>query len=112
MGPLDPTLRQALTAALRTHAETVHNLNNADTPGFEAQITDFKSLYLSPANQGFPPHGDAYRAYVRELMGPQPMDADAEMARLSQASLEVDALTRLLNGKYARLRQAIWEGKR
>ncbi|MEW6278097.1 MAG: hypothetical protein AB1758_05700 [Candidatus Eremiobacterota bacterium] len=108
-----PVLRQGLEAAWRTHREAAHNLANLDTPGFSSRETDFKSLLMEERPGGAPPRGAAFEAYLRDVAGARPgVNVEAELARLSQAGLEHAALVEMLNGRYAKLRTAITEGKR
>ncbi|MBS2040842.1 hypothetical protein JST97_37995 [bacterium] len=108
------TSKTALEAAWKTHAEAAHNLNNADTPGYKAQQTDFKSLLLGLQDSETEPKGEVFQAYLNDVQGPklEELNVDRELARLSQASMDTDALTKILNQQYARLRAAIYEGKR
>ncbi|MFN8613166.1 MAG: hypothetical protein U0931_36850 [Vulcanimicrobiota bacterium] len=107
------TSKTALEAAWKTHSEAAHNLNNADTPGYKAQQTDFKSLLLEMQDAEGPPKGEVFQAYLDEVQPKQEeLNVDRELARLSQASMDADALTKILNQQYSRLRAAIYEGKR
>lgn len=108
------TSKTALEAAWKTHTEAAHNLNNADTPGYRAQQTDFKSLLLEMQDSEAPPKGEAFEAYLNDVQPKQlqEVNVDRELARLSQASMDADALTKILNQQYSRLRAAIYEGKR
>jgi flagellar basal body rod protein FlgB len=107
------TSKTALEAAWKTHSEAAHNLNNADTPGYKAQQTDFKSLLLNLQDAQGPEKGEAFEAYLSEVQPKlEEVNVDRELARLSQASMDADALTKILNQQYSRLRAAIYEGKR
>ena len=104
------TSKAALDASWKTHAEAAHNLNNSDTPGFKVQHTDFKALLLEK-QQGMPEKGEAFQAYLAEVQPKvEDLNVDRELARLSQASMDADALTKILNQQYSRLRSAIYEG--
>lgn len=102
--------RRAMEANWRGHQETVHNLNNYDTPGFRPQHTDFRAVLegLSQDN----PKGAAFQAYLEDVTPRAEMNVDRELAQLAEGSMTADALTRILNKQYSGLRQAIFEGKR
>lgn len=102
-------LRAGLEAAWRASQEVDHNLVNAETPGFQARNTDFKSLLLAPP--GAQPKGEGFQLYLRDLEPPQPFDLERELARLSRVSLENEAANRVLQRRYADLRTAIREGR-
>ncbi|MBN9419942.1 hypothetical protein ABS71_00340 [bacterium SCN 62-11] len=107
------TSKAALDASWKTHTEAAHNLNNADTPGFKAQHTDFKAILLEKQDEGMPAKGEGFEAYLQDLRPEgQELNVDRELSRLSQASMDADALTKILNQQYSRLRAAIYEGKR
>lgn len=106
------TSKAALEASWKTHAEAAHNLNNADTPGYQAQHTDFKAMLLEKQD-GMPAKGEAFQAYLADVQPKgEELNVDRELSRLSQASMDADALTKILNQQYSRLRAAIYEGKR
>jgi len=100
--------KMALEANSRSHQECIHNLNNYDTPNFKARHTNFREQ-LEGVEQD---RGSAFQAYKEEVQPTPPLDIDAELARLSQSSMERDALVQILNSQYSKLRTAIYEGRR
>jgi len=105
--------KTALDASFKTYAEVSHNLSNADTPGYRPVYTDFRSVLLEKQGQEMPPKGEVFQAYLQDLdpQG-QEVNLDRELSRLSQASMDADALTKILNQQYAGLRSVIYEGRR
>lgn len=105
--------KAALDASWKTYAQVSQNLNNADTPGYKPGYTDFKSLLLEKLNPEMPPKGEVFQAYLQDLR-PQSeeMNLDRELSRLSQASMDADALTKILSQQYSGLRSVIYEGRR
>lgn len=105
--------KTALDASWKTYTEASHNLNNADTPGYKPVYTDFKSVMLDKQNQEMPPKGEVFQAYLQDL-SPQgeEVNLDRELSRLSQASMDADALTKILTQQYSGLRSVIYEGRR
>ncbi|MCW5865680.1 MAG: hypothetical protein KIS61_00320 [Candidatus Eremiobacteraeota bacterium] len=103
----------AMEASWRSYAEASHNLSNADTPGYRPTYTDFKSVLLEKQSAEMPPKGEVFQAYLQDLK-PQSEEVslERELSRLSQASMDADALTKILNQQYSGLRSAIYEGKR
>ena len=105
------TIKQALEAARLTQKEVNHNLANLDTPGYASHNTDFKALLLQ-SKQDLPVRGKPFQAYMEDIGQQTPgVNVEAELARLSQTSLEHSALITLLNQSYSDIRSAINEGK-
>ena len=105
-------IKQALEATRLTHQEVSHNLSNMDTPGYVSHTTDFRSALLEARGEGAPAHGKPFEAYLEDVGQKSPgVNVEAELARLSQTSLDQSALVTLLNQNYSDLRSAIREGK-
>lgn len=104
--------KAALDASWKTYAQASNNLNNADTPGYRPAYTDFKAILLEKLDQ-IPPKGEVFQAYLQDLR-PQfeEVNLDCELSRLSQASMDSDALTKILSQQYSGLRSVIYEGRR
>jgi flagellar basal body rod protein FlgB len=102
------TTKRAMMANFRQHQEVVHNLTNYDTEGFRPRKSDFHSRYLELSE----PPSQAFEAYLEDLQPQVDFDIDAEMTRLSQTSMEQEALVKILNAQYSKLRSTIFEGRR
>lgn len=112
-GSYPDALKSVLQAASLTHAEVSKNLANLDTPGYQGKHTDFRELLLEQRPDGAPPHGAGFDAYLEEIgQGAEGANLEAELARLSQATLDQAAAVQLLSRRYSLLSQAISEGKR
>ncbi|NEX63022.1 flagellar basal body rod protein FlgB [Noviherbaspirillum galbum] len=122
----------ALDAAEARHRAIAHNIANAGTPGFRPLRADFQA-HLAQARQELAgaadgasgisastPSGDAgailarYRAGLDRLVtrGDGPVALDAEVAGLSENTLQLQALVKALNRHFSILNIAVTEGKR
>ncbi len=115
-GPVLRGLAGALDLHQARHRVITENLANVETPGYRARELEFDDA-LRRAFDRDPRDGESTvpaptvdRGAAVKIDG-NSVDADIEMARLSENSFRITALSRLLARKYAGLKDAITEMK-
>jgi flagellar basal-body rod protein FlgB len=124
-GPVVDGLRTAIDLYAARHRVITENLANVETPGYRARDLDFRAAlaraFAPPAPE---PAAGGERIAIAELGGDEPpqvivdrstpvkvdgnsVDVDTEMARLSENTLRITALSRMLARQYAVLKSAI-----
>lgn len=107
-------LSLALDAAAQRHQVIAANIANANTPGFTAQRLSFEAQ-VNLGLQGKPAVAEVRSQLVPELTADgqaRSVQLDAEVAQLSQNSLQYQALLRAINRQMSLLATAVSEGKR
>ena len=117
-GPVVEGLGGALDLYQARHRVLAENVANAETPGYRARDLEFgtalahafeRSGTSESADGDAEPIVDA-RSVVK--IDGNSVDLDTEMARLSENSMKIVALTRILARKYEGLKAAIQGGSR
>ena len=115
--PVIQGLGSALELYQARHRVLAENVANAETPGYRARDLEFGTALASAFERGttsgraaadVEPIVDA-RSVVK--IDGNSVDLDTEMARLSENTMKIVALTRILTRKYEGLKAAI-EGSR
>jgi len=117
-GPVIQGLGSAIELYQARHRVLTENVANAETPGYRARDLEFgTALARAFERTGAPaaaaaeiePVVDA-RSVVK--IDGNSVDLDTEMARLSENTMKIVALTRILTRKYEGLKAAIQGGPR
>jgi flagellar basal-body rod protein FlgB len=107
--PIDPVttslLSNALDTAVARQAVHAHNLANVSTPGFRAKALRFEQAFEHETTR-------AQAAALQVIETDAPVNLAAEVAGLSENSLQYQALVRLLNRHLSMASIAMNEGKR
>jgi flagellar basal-body rod protein FlgB len=106
-------LSRAITGATVRQSTLATNLANANTPGYLPQDVDFHSTLRSAMNTGTERALESTE-FLPTSRGSGPLradgngvDPDAEAAKLAQAGLELNALTRIAGARIDILRSAM-----
>jgi len=106
-------LERAISGATVRQATLATNLANANTPGYIAQDVDFHTTLRSAMRNGTESAIENAQ-FLPSSRGSGPIradgngvDPDAEAAKLSQAGLELNALTRVAGARIDILRSAM-----
>ncbi len=120
-------MREGLTGLARRQRLIAANVANLDTPGYRPVDLRFEQVLGRRMREE--PGGQLVLTSAMHIPGPGPadlavdqiqvsrqdaegVDVDYEMARLSEAVIEYNAVTQLLTARMAMLRSAVTEGRR
>ena len=137
LGKIDKTTviqEKALDAAWLRNEVLSHNIANVDTPTYKRKDVDFEKYLRGALNYGLDdvivhrrhnfrfskqPDIGSIQANVMEEYNTMAMridgnnvDIDEEMAQMAKNTIRYNVITHNINGKFAKIKHAITEGRR
>ena len=116
-GPVIQGLGSAIELYQARHRVLTENVANAETPGYRARDLEFGTALARAFERTSAPGAAAeiepvVDAHSVVKIDGNSVDLDTEMARLSENTMKIVALTRILTRKYEGLKAAIQGGPR